>query len=301
MGPRRLALLPLAVGAALTLVPGTATASTCADADLAVTAATVDRASAAVRCMVDAERTTRGLAPLRAETRLDRAALLHGIDMAVRGFFAHAAPSPAPNGTSPGDRIAATGYSAWVWGENLAAGYPTARGAMRGWMASEGHCRNVLNPDVTELGVGIVVPPGDRPNVRWVQAFALPAGATSLQTADPQDACPIATLAAGPVPYSGPAAGRAADSGSAQDTSARTSAKARRPVIRMKVRTASRGRIVVSGRAYRRGDAKRIRFTVRRGGAKKIVTARLRSSGSFRVVTRAPKRRGSVRVTARLR
>jgi uncharacterized protein YkwD len=299
MAPR-LSLLPLGLCAALAFTPGTASASTCPDADLVVTAATVDRARAAVRCMVDAERTTRGLAPLRSDARLDRAAVLHGIDMLVRDYFAHEAPSPAPNGSSPGDRIAATGYRAWAWGENLAAGFPTPRGAMRGWMASEGHCRNVLHPDVTEIGVGVVVPDGNRPNVHWVQAFGLPEGTNPPQDEGVQDRCPVATLAAGPVPYT-PSAGRAVDTAAVGATRSSTTARTKAPTVRVKVRTASRGRVVLSGRASRPAGRTRVRLTIRRGSAKKIVTARLRSTGTFRVVTKAPRGRGSVRVTAKLR
>lgn len=39
-------------------------------------------------------------------------------------------------------------------GENLALGYPTATAVVAGWMGSDGHRANILNPRYTEIGVG---------------------------------------------------------------------------------------------------------------------------------------------------
>ena len=41
-------------------------------------------------------------------------------------------------------------------GENIAMGYPTPGAVVDGWMNSEGHRANILNPSFTVIGVGYV-------------------------------------------------------------------------------------------------------------------------------------------------
>ena len=41
-------------------------------------------------------------------------------------------------------------------GENIAMGYPTPQSVVDGWMNSEGHRKNILNPAFTVIGVGYV-------------------------------------------------------------------------------------------------------------------------------------------------
>jgi uncharacterized protein YkwD len=57
------------------------------------------------------------------------------------------------DGSDAGDRIARAGYSASTWGENVAAGYPSASSVVDGWMGSSGHRQNILNPAFTHIGV----------------------------------------------------------------------------------------------------------------------------------------------------
>ena len=51
-----------------------------------------------------------------------------------------------------------TGY--WMWatpfaiGENIAAGQRTPQDVVDGWIASDGHCANLMNPNFEELGTG---------------------------------------------------------------------------------------------------------------------------------------------------
>lgn len=39
-------------------------------------------------------------------------------------------------------------------GENIAVGYKTPEQVVAGWMNSEGHRKNILNPKFTAIGVG---------------------------------------------------------------------------------------------------------------------------------------------------
>jgi uncharacterized protein YkwD len=88
--------------------------------------------------------------PVVAEAQLRCAARLHSQDMAARMFFDHI----NPDGMSPWDRVDLTDYSGNASGENIAQGYPDPTAVMEGWMSSDGHCANIMNPDNTELGVG---------------------------------------------------------------------------------------------------------------------------------------------------
>lgn len=102
-------------------------------------------------------------APLKLEDRLMSAALLHSEDMAAMGKLTHT----GSDGSNPAERIRRAGYEYANWGENAAAGYPTAESVVNGWLRSGGHCRNMLNPNFTEMGLG-------RVGSYWTQVFARP-------------------------------------------------------------------------------------------------------------------------------
>jgi uncharacterized protein YkwD len=53
--------------------------------------------------------------------------------------------------------------------ENVAYGYPDVTAVMAGWMASDGHRRNILSANV-DLGVGLAYGADGRPY--WTQVFA---------------------------------------------------------------------------------------------------------------------------------
>lgn len=105
--------------------------------------------------IVNQERTARGLRPLAWNGHLTTAAQNHSNDMAARRTMTHT----GANGSNAGQRIAATGYRARAWGENVAAGYNTAPSVMQGWMNSAGHRTNILSTSFTEIGVAASVGP----------------------------------------------------------------------------------------------------------------------------------------------
>jgi len=134
--------------------------SDCAGADLAPTAADVPQVEGATLCLLNAERTSRGLTPLRTNRRLRNSALAHSRDMVANHYFAHEDQS----GRGPEDRIARAGYlphyGPWVIGENIAWGtdyLSTPREIMRAWMNSPPHRHNILYSDFREIGIGVVL------------------------------------------------------------------------------------------------------------------------------------------------
>ena len=101
-------------------------------------------------------------------TRLATAAQAHAEDMAAHNYFSH----DSLDGTTFDKRITAAGY---VWrsvAENIAAGQPTPEDVMAAWIASPGHCRNIFNPDLREIGVGFAQ--GGTYGEYWGQDFGTP-------------------------------------------------------------------------------------------------------------------------------
>jgi uncharacterized protein YkwD len=109
-------------------------------------------------------------ADLTADSRLRCAGRQHSRDMAVRDFFDHT----NPDGLDPFDRVDRTGYNWQAAGENIAAGQSTPSDVVAGWMASDGHCANVMRPEFTHLGVGYFLQDGDTYRHYWTQVFAAP-------------------------------------------------------------------------------------------------------------------------------
>lgn len=158
----RLAISALAC-ALLAFMPAAARAdapSNCVSADLTPTAADLPQIESATLCLLNAERTSRGLTPLRTNGRLRNAALAHSRDMVANHYFAHEDQS----GGDPEDRIAHAGYlpryGPWVIGENIAWGtdfLATPREITRAWMNSPPHRHNVLYSDFREIGIGVAL------------------------------------------------------------------------------------------------------------------------------------------------
>ena len=110
-------------------------------------------------------------APLAWNDRLTLAAEGHSQDMAAKNFFSHT----SADGRTLADRINASGY---VWssvGENIAAGYAGVNAVMDGWIASPGHCANLMNAGFAEVGV-VCVPgiAGDTYPTYWTMDLGRP-------------------------------------------------------------------------------------------------------------------------------
>lgn len=129
-------------------------------------------AASLIHNMTNEERVRAGLLPLARDARLDGIARQHADDMAARGYFSHV----APEGATPSDRAAASGYACLkrdgVYvrsgiAENIHMSYThvvytrgLAAGAVGGWMDSPGHRENILGAGYDRLGVGIAISDG---------------------------------------------------------------------------------------------------------------------------------------------
>jgi uncharacterized protein YkwD len=106
-------------------------------------------------------------APLQLDTRLSRAAERHAQDMLAHDFFDHR----GSDGSTPATRVAATGYRYGLVGENIAEGTETVTEAVQGWLASPGHCENIMDPGFRDTGAAFAVNPRGPPRIYWVQDF----------------------------------------------------------------------------------------------------------------------------------
>ncbi|MGM9475477.1 CAP domain-containing protein [Pedobacter sp. GSP4] len=69
------------------------------------------------------------------------------------------------NGETVGTRVTATGYIWTTVGENLASGQTSESQVFNEWIASESHCKNIMNAAFKEMGAA-------KTDNYWVQVFA---------------------------------------------------------------------------------------------------------------------------------
>lgn len=118
--------------------------------------------------LINAYRARNGAPKLAASRSLNAASYLHSKDMGERGYFEHA----SQDGRSPWDRMKAQGYPGnTAMSENVAAGQPTAQAVFESWRGSAGHNRNMLNPDMRAIGIGLASVSGSPYGEYWTTDF----------------------------------------------------------------------------------------------------------------------------------
>lgn len=131
----------------------------CTETRLQPTAANLQRIRAATLCLVNRERTSRGLSALAPDAPLQRAAQGHSEDMSSGDYFEH----DGRHGDTPLSRMRAAGYIfssriGYAVGENI--GWATLwlaspKAIVTGWMDSPGHRANILDATFRDTGVGV--------------------------------------------------------------------------------------------------------------------------------------------------
>lgn len=98
---------------------------------------------------------------------LATAAQSHSRDMANNNYLDH----KDRNGGTPGDRAELAGFIGQQIGENIAAGQDTPNKVVEGWLASPGHCANLMNAQFRELGAAYAVDPKSDAAIYWTAVF----------------------------------------------------------------------------------------------------------------------------------
>ena len=83
---------------------------------------------------------------------LEAASFAHANDMFKNKYFGHT----SPDGSNAGVRIIRAGYKWTSYGENIASGHKNETEVVKGWIASPGHCKNIMNKSYKEMGVARV-------------------------------------------------------------------------------------------------------------------------------------------------
>jgi uncharacterized protein YkwD len=109
-------------------------------------------------------------APLAWNATLGTVAQDHSRDMANNNYLDH----KDRDGRTPGDRAELSGYSGQLVGENIAAGQDTVGKVVDGWLASPGHCANLMNPQYQELGAAYATDPKSNAGIYWTAMFGAP-------------------------------------------------------------------------------------------------------------------------------
>ena len=171
---RTAVVLAAAVAAviALAAAPAGARAAACPSAAQPVGTAPDATVETAVACLVNGERTARGLVAVERAGALESAAGRHAADMVARRYFAHVSPT----GGTGDKRARRAGYltaPCRVVGEDLGWAPPdaaTAQAVVEAWMDSPSHRAVILDPAFRDIGIGLVdrAPAGDGAGATFV-------------------------------------------------------------------------------------------------------------------------------------
>ena len=129
---------------------------------------TVNSKASAVLALVNKERAKVGAKPLTLNTTLSKMADVRAKE--IVNTFSHTRPNSTPCFSIFDDFNIGYSYA----GENIAAGRATPEETVRDWVNSEGHYRNMIDTNYTEIGVGYYYDYNSPYHYHWVQIFRKP-------------------------------------------------------------------------------------------------------------------------------
>jgi uncharacterized protein YkwD len=124
--------------------------------------------AAAAQSMISGYRSNNGLGPVTIDPELMRLADDQARTMAARNKLDRDTGRPFKQ------RISKSGFDAAAAVENISAGYHTLAEAFSGWRDSPPHRANMLNRNVTRMGIAAVYSPHSKYKVFWALILAAP-------------------------------------------------------------------------------------------------------------------------------
>ena len=124
--------------------------------------------ASAAQSMISGYRSNNGLGAVTIDPELMRLAGEQARVMAAHDKLDHDVGQPFQ------DRIRKSGFDAAVAVENISAGYHTMAEAFSGWRDSPPHRANMLNSNVTKMGIAAVYAPKSKYKVFWSLILAKP-------------------------------------------------------------------------------------------------------------------------------
>jgi uncharacterized protein YkwD len=161
MGPIAKLVAPAVLAAIALVLPAAASAAApCADGGVVPTAANLSTAKQATLCLLNAERTARGMPRLTSNAQLGKAAQGYSANMVRQQFFDHTSPAGVSLHTRVrrGTTYLRGNLRSWSLGENIGWGsgeLATPTQIVRSWMNSSGHRRNILDRRFRHIGIGV--------------------------------------------------------------------------------------------------------------------------------------------------
>lgn len=141
-----------------------------------------------VAAIVNRERATNGLEPLKFSDKLSEAAIVRAKE--IQTYFSHT----RPDGRSCFTAVTDMGIRYRTVGENIAYGQRDPEEVMKGWMNSAGHRANILSKNYDYVGIGVAYKNGV---YYWTQFFARSDDLTGYAIPEKgQDQKPTATASA---------------------------------------------------------------------------------------------------------
>ncbi|MBR4858900.1 MAG: CAP domain-containing protein [Clostridia bacterium] len=117
--------------------------------------------------IINGYREENGIKPLILSDRLTEIACARAEEIAWSGNHSHR----RPNGKSCFTILKDAGIEEGYAGENIGWGYETAADVCEAWKNSETHLKNILDPDFSEIGIGVAPDPDPDGKLCWAQIF----------------------------------------------------------------------------------------------------------------------------------
>ncbi|TYS14488.1 serine protease [Rossellomorea vietnamensis] len=115
--------------------------------------------------LTNGERKKNGLPALKPHAELSNVARIKSEDMVNKNYFSHTSPTYG----SPFEMMENFGIEYSTAAENIAAGQNSPKEVVQAWMDSPGHRKNIMNNQVTHIGVGYAEDGGM--GIYWTQMF----------------------------------------------------------------------------------------------------------------------------------
>ena len=111
-----------------------------------------------VLALVNQTRAEKGVAPLKFDESLLETAMQRAAELSL--YYSHTRPDGS-------DCFTASSHAATRRSENIAIGYNTPDKVMNGWINSPGHYANIMDAEVTSIGIGCFI--NSEGTYNWVQ------------------------------------------------------------------------------------------------------------------------------------
>jgi uncharacterized protein YkwD len=152
---RRALLCALGTSAAVAVAAPSPALAGCSGAKAQAAAASPGKLRSAMHCLVNRKREAHGLAALRVDRKIQKAAGRHARDMAAHDYFAHQRPGGGPD---LGERLERAGWRGVRWGETIAYGcgsLSSPKATLKAWMNSPPHREVILSSRYKRGGIGL--------------------------------------------------------------------------------------------------------------------------------------------------